>query len=81
MMHGLEGRTPLVDVQVVEFMASVPTEVSFVRDENGQWQSKILLGPILSRYFLETFINWRKMGFSPPITGWFALGGALHTKF
>jgi asparagine synthase (glutamine-hydrolysing) len=78
MMHGLEVRTPLVDVRVAEFMASVPTEVTFARDENGQWQSKILLRRILSRHFPETFIHRRKMGFSTPIRGWFAPGGALH---
>jgi asparagine synthase (glutamine-hydrolysing) len=78
MIHGLEVRTPLVDVKVAEFAATIPADVTFGLDQNGQWHSKRLLRQILSKYFPFTFIDRPKMGFSVPIKKWFAPGGALR---
>ena len=79
MMHGLEVRTPLVDVKVIELAARIPDKFHLARGANGQWERKLLLKRVAARHFPTEFANRPKMGFAVPIAKWFAPGGALHS--
>lgn len=78
MMHGLEVRTPLVDVRVMEFAATIPWELNMARGPDGRWQGKCLLRQLLRRRYRPEFLDRPKMGFGVPIGPWFRPGGAHH---
>ena len=80
MMHGLEVRTPLVDVRVVEFAATIPESLNMSKDENGQWEGKLLLKKVMERYYPRDFLHRPKKGFGIPLQKWFAPGGLLREK-
>ncbi len=67
MAHGLEGREPLVDHQLVEFALSLPSSLKI---QGGV--GKQLLRKVLYRHLDRTLIERPKMGFSPPINRWLA---------
>jgi asparagine synthase (glutamine-hydrolysing) len=79
MMHGLEVRTPLVDVRVMEFAATIPAGLSMGRNPDGAWQGKRLLRRLMRRKFPAEFLDRRKMGFSMPVARWLGPGGAKET--
>ncbi len=78
MMHGLEVRTPLVDVRVMEFAATIPWELNMARGPDGRWQGKCLLRQLLRRRYRAEFLDRPKMGFGVPIARWFQADGAHH---
>ncbi len=75
MAHGLESRVPLVDAQVVEYAASLPTHYKIKGSE-----LKRVLRRVAGRYFTPEFLNRRKQGFGFPMARWFRdeLGGFIH---
>lgn len=66
MSVSIEGREPLLDHRIAEFMAQVPFEYKY---KNGD--SKYLLKKVLERYIPRTMIDRPKMGFAIPILEWF----------
>lgn len=78
MMHGLEARTPLVDIRVAEFAATIPQEMNLVQNNQGLLQGKTILKKVIRRFFSENFINRPKMGFGVPLNKWFASDGELN---
>jgi len=74
MYHSIEGREPLLDHRIAEFMAQVPFEYKY-RDGT----SKYLLRKVLERYLPRELIDRPKMGFGIPMFEWF--GGELRRKF
>lgn len=71
MMHGLETRTPLVDIRVAEMAARIPWERLFGRDEGeSEWSGKRPFRAILGKHFDSSFLDRRKMGFSIPQEKW-----------
>ena len=78
MMHGLEVRTPFVDIKVLELAARIPANYNLARDHSGQWQGKLLLKKVMQRYYPENFLQRPKMGFAIPLSKWFAPDGVLH---
>ncbi len=70
MIHGLEVRTPFVDVKVMEMAMTIPEKMNFSTIENSQ-QGKFLLKKILSKSFPRDFLYRPKQGFSVPIGHWF----------
>jgi asparagine synthase (glutamine-hydrolysing) len=78
MMHGLEVRTPLVDVRVVEFASTIPEYFNMARDGNGQWEGKLLLKKALERYYPADFVSRPKKGFGVPLQKWFSCDGSLR---
>ena len=78
MMHGLEVRTPIVDVRVMEFAATVPESMCIGRF-NGHFSGKQLLKKVLAQYYPGDFLERPKMGFATPIRNWFGPAGALRT--
>ncbi|CAA6811333.1 MAG: Asparagine synthetase [glutamine-hydrolyzing] (EC [uncultured Sulfurovum sp.] len=67
MSVSIEGREPLLDHRIAEFMAQVPFEFKY---KNGD--SKYLLRKVLERYIPQEMINRPKKGFAIPMFEWFA---------
>ena len=77
MMHGLEVRTPIVDVRVMEFAATVP-ETMCIGRVNSHFSGKRLLKKVLAKYYPGDFLERPKMGFATPIRRWLGPAGALR---
>lgn len=65
MACSLEVRAPLLDQQVVEFMAGVPREQKFTLS-----RSKRLLRALASKYLPTAIVARPKQGFAVPLAGW-----------
>lgn len=74
MSVSIEGREPLLDHRIAEFMARIPFELKY---KNGD--SKYLLRKVLERYIPKEMIDRPKMGFGIPMFEWF--GGDLRNLF
>jgi asparagine synthase (glutamine-hydrolysing) len=70
MAHGVEGRTPFVDVPTAVFAFCLPDKAK-VRGKLGKW----LLRDWLSRHLPEATAFARKTGFVPPVGEWIAARG------
>lgn len=70
MDHGLEVRTPLVDLRVAEFAASLPLESLREELPGGGWRGKLLLRKLLSRRMPEAWHRGPKRGFAVPLGHW-----------
>jgi|694.fasta_scaffold05054_16 asparagine synthase (glutamine-hydrolysing) len=70
MYHGLEVRTPILDREVLDLAARIPTKEKFNSSESspGKYNLKRLLG----KDFGRDFIYRKKQGFSIPKHKWFA---------
>jgi len=66
MSVSIEGREPLLDHHIAEFMAQVPFKYKY---KDGT--SKYLLKKVLERYIPQKMIDRPKMGFAIPILEWF----------
>jgi asparagine synthase (glutamine-hydrolysing) len=80
MAHGLEVRTPLVDVDIVQFAATIPEQFHIGRNNSGQWEGKKLLKRIATQWFSEDFVRRKKRGFTVPLSIWFSKGGILDKE-
>jgi asparagine synthase (glutamine-hydrolysing) len=65
MAHSIEGRVPLLDNEVVDFVTALPSEMKF----DGT-QTKIVLRKALRGILPDKVINRRKQGFTPPEATW-----------
>ncbi len=74
MSVSIEGREPLLDHRIAEFMAQVPFEYKY-RDG----ESKYLLRKVLERYIPKNMIDRPKKGFGIPMFEWFR--GDLNVLF
>lgn len=74
MSVSIEGREPLLDHRIAEFMARVPFEYKY-RDG----ESKYLLRKVLERYIPKSMIDRPKKGFGIPMFEWFR--GDLNVLF
>jgi len=74
MANSLEARSPLLDQQLVEFAAVLPTE----RKIEGT-TTKVLLRAIAKQLMPTEHVDRPKMGFAAPIGDWFR--GALGVRF
>jgi asparagine synthase (glutamine-hydrolysing) len=66
MAHGLELRSPFLDHQLVEFMATVPSRMKIRRGE-----LKYALRRVAEAYLPATITNRPKQGFMFPVAYWF----------
>lgn len=71
MAHGLEGRSPLLDHELVEFAASLPADLKR-RGRDGKYLFKRVVRDLLPAEVLQR----RKMGFGVPLDHWFR--SSLH---
>lgn len=74
MYHGLEVRTPLIDLRVLELAASLPGRQRSRRNGSGEITGKYLLKKVLGKTFPNEFLHRRKQGFSIPRDQWFYEG-------
>ena len=65
MAFSLEGREPMIDYRIVEYLAQIPGKVKF---KNGKY--KYLLKRITHKYIPSTLLGQTKKGFSLPIKEW-----------
>ncbi len=65
MSVSLEGREPLLDHRIVEYMARVPMELKYKNN-----QGKYLARQILYKYIPKSFIDKPKAGFQIPLKEW-----------
>lgn len=74
MLHGLEARTPFVDIRVMELAATIPQEMNITCIKNNEWIGKRLFKKLLERYYPASFLDRPKMGFNVPFSIWFRKG-------
>lgn len=74
MYHGLEVRTPLVDLRVVELAGRLPLSQRLRQTGKGEVIGKYLLKRILGKTFSNEFVYRRKSGFAIPRALWFLPG-------
>lgn len=74
MYHGLEVRTPLIDLRVVDLAARLPLNLRLGRNGTSERVPKYLLKRILGRTFPPEFVHRKKQGFSIPRDLWFLPG-------
>jgi asparagine synthase (glutamine-hydrolysing) len=74
MYHGLEVRTPLIDVRVVELAARLPLNLRISRNGAPEGITKYILKKILGKTFPAEFIHRKKQGFAIPRDVWFRPG-------
>jgi len=80
MMHGLEVRTPLVDVRVAEFAATIPDNFNMRQGDRDLWSGKRLLKQLMRQYYPNELIDRPKQGFSIPMQKWFSPKGAKRPE-
>lgn len=69
MMHSLEVRAPFLDIELVDFVRTLPASVK-PRGGETKWILKRALEPVLPREILHR----PKQGFGVPIGQWFQSG-------
>lgn len=67
MSVGIEGREPMLDHRIIEFMARVPFELKYKNKT-----SKYILRKVLERYVPSEMFSRPKMGFGIPMLEWFS---------
>ena len=70
MMHSLEVRAPFLDIELVDFVRTIPASAK-LRHGTTKWLLKKALEPVLPREILHR----NKKGFGVPIGQWFRSGG------
>lgn len=66
MSVGLEGREPLLDYRIIEFVSQLP---SYLKYNNGD--KKWILKQITHKYLPKEMMDRPKQGFGVPLTEWF----------
>lgn len=66
MSVSLEGREPLLDHRIVDFVAQLPSEY-----KHAPGKTKIILKNLVHKYVPPQIMDRPKMGFIVPIMGWF----------
>ena len=75
MAHGLETRTPLIDVDLWNLLTQMPERLNVGVDPFGELSGKHVLKRFLSRWFPDRFLHRKKQGFAVPLARWFAADG------
>lgn len=65
MSVSLEGREPLLDHRIIEFMARVPLDIKYKNN-----QGKYLLRTVLYKYLPKELVDKPKSGFTIPLDNW-----------
>lgn len=81
MCHGLEVRTPLTDVRVAEFAATLPMSERRCGSDAGSGALKVLPKKALMQRFSRKFVHRNKMGFGIPEREWLQKGSAVRNHF
>lgn len=70
MMHSLEVRTPLLDLELIKIASQIPEKFNVLK-KREEWVGKDLLKKILSKEMGKDFAYRKKMGFGVPLKQWF----------
>jgi asparagine synthase (glutamine-hydrolysing) len=81
MCHGLEVRTPLVDVRVLDLARRLPPAQRFTRNGTGHAVGKPLLRRLLAGRLPDEIVCRPKQGFAIPRDRWFMPGGPARALF
>lgn len=73
--HSLEGRSPLLDIRLMEFAAGLPDKYKI-----HKLQTKYLLKKISEKYLPKKIIYRKKQGFGVPLNNWFRNGLKQYTE-
>jgi len=73
MAHSVEGRSPLLDQELVELCATIPSSLKI--DHTGM---KVIFREAMGDLFPKGFFDRPKMGFSVPVAEW--IRGELRTE-
>lgn len=65
MSASLEGREPLLDHRIIEYLARVPKEIKYKNNEG-----KYLLKKLLYKYLPKQLVDRQKSGFQIPLNSW-----------
>ena len=65
MSVSLEGREPLLDHRIIEYMARVPLDIKYKNS-----QGKYLLRQVLYKYLPKEMVDKPKSGFTIPLNEW-----------
>jgi len=68
MVHSLETRTPLTDVRVAEFAATIPWQMNLRQNAQSVWTGKHVLKQIVGKHFGPEFLERKKTGFGIPLS-------------
>jgi len=74
MYHGLEVRTPLIDLRVLELVTRLPLKQRIARNGGSGPVLKHLLKKVLGRTMPREFVYRKKQGFEIPRNKWFLPG-------
>lgn len=77
MLNSLEVRTPIVDIRVMEFAATIPSSDKMASTGTGPLEGKLIFKKLLRKYFPESFLQRPKQGFGIPMHHWFGSGGKI----
>ena len=69
MAASLEGRIPLLDYQLIEYAASIPSDIKI-----RPFQAKYLLKRAYADFLPRSILTRKKMGFNVPTGTWFREG-------
>ncbi len=72
MAHGLEARTPFVDVRVAEFAATIPERILTKGDptDAANWSGKEPLKKWMAKHLPASLVERPKQGFTAPLQQW-----------
>jgi asparagine synthase (glutamine-hydrolysing) len=74
MYHGLEVRTPLIDLRVLGLASRLPQSMRLGRNGSPAPITKYVLKKLLGRTFPHEFVHRKKQGFAIPRDVWFLPG-------
>lgn len=77
MYHGLEVRTPLADIRVLEAAAAVPPALRQACGPDGRIRGKMPLARVAGRLVGPGLFERPKQGFAVPVERWLRPGGAM----
>ncbi|MHB1310872.1 MAG: asparagine synthase (glutamine-hydrolyzing) [Gemmatimonadaceae bacterium] len=75
MAHSLEARSPLLDTEMIEFAATIPTDIRL-----RGWETKHLLKRLASKFVPRDVLYRRKRGFVMPASRWLRGPLAPHLR-
>jgi asparagine synthase (glutamine-hydrolysing) len=77
MAHGLEVRTPLIDLKVLDVARRIPAALR-VEQREGRLMGKQIPRRALARWFPPAFVDRKKQGFGIPRSAWLRRGGGAR---
>jgi asparagine synthase (glutamine-hydrolysing) len=82
MAHGLEARTPFVDVRVAEFAATIPEHILTRGDptDAANWSGKEPLKKWMSKQMPASLVDRPKQGFTAPLRQWLMDDSSAHDR-